>query len=49
MIRNMAGYARQGGQMDTREVDDIVELLEAALIDRAYLVLAPQFVVVAMK
>ena len=49
MIRNMAGYAREGGQIDVREVDDIVQSLETALADHAYLVLAPQFVVAAGK
>ena len=49
MIRNMAGYARQGGQMNVREIDDTIQLLEDSLIDRAYLVLAPQYVVAAVK
>lgn len=45
MIRNMAGYARDGGEMDEAEIDSIFSTLDQALTDKTYLVLAPQFVV----
>jgi SAM-dependent methyltransferase len=49
MVRNMAGYARQSLEMDATEIDAAMRLLEEALADRAYLVLAPQFVAAASK
>ena len=45
MIRNMAGYAQDGGMMDESEIDLIFSTLDQALTDQTYLVLAPQFVV----
>jgi ubiquinone/menaquinone biosynthesis C-methylase UbiE len=45
MIRNMAGYARDGARLAETEIDSILATLEQALEDNAYLVLAPQFVV----
>ena len=49
MIRNMAGYARKSGQMDAVEIDAAMRILERGLAERDYLVLAPQFVAVAVK
>ncbi|GAB4229505.1 MAG: hypothetical protein Kow0032_10700 [Methyloligellaceae bacterium] len=45
----MAGYARGRGQMDAAQIDGALELLEQALADNTYLILAPQFVVAACK
>ena len=47
MVRNMAGYAREGGQMDASEIDDAIQILEQGLAEQTYLVLAPQFVAAA--
>ena len=49
MIRNMAGYARQSGLIDEGMIDDAIATLEAALKTNKYLVLAPQFVVTALR
>ena len=49
MILNMAGYARESGQMDAAEIDKAMCTLEQGLADRAYLILAPQFVVCGVK
>jgi ubiquinone/menaquinone biosynthesis C-methylase UbiE len=45
MIKNMAGYARHGGEMAEAEIDAILFSLDQALTDKTYLVLAPQFIV----
>ncbi len=45
MVKNMAGYARNGGEMDKAEIDSILSTLDQALADNTYLVLAPQFIV----
>lgn len=47
MIRNMAMYARDSRKIPGRQVDGVLAALEAGLTDGTYLVLAPQFVVVA--
>ena len=47
MIKNMAGYARDSGDMDGEEIDAILTALDRALESGAYLALAPQFVVTA--
>ena len=49
MVRNMASYARDSGEMDTREIDHALWLLEDALEEGGYLVLAPQFVAAASR
>lgn len=47
MIRNLAGFARASGVIETQRVDATLAILEAALADGTYLALAPQFVVTA--
>lgn len=45
MITNMAGYARDAGQMAKADIDSVLAMLDQALGDKTYLALAPQFVV----
>lgn len=45
MIKNMAGYARDSGEMTEAEIDLVLSTLDQALSNDTYLVLAPQFVV----
>jgi ubiquinone/menaquinone biosynthesis C-methylase UbiE len=45
VIKNMAGYARDSGEMAQEEIDLILSTLDEALTNKTYLVLAPQFVV----
>ena len=47
MIKNMAGYARDGGDMRAADIDRILSTIEQAISDGRYLALAPQFVVTA--
>lgn len=47
MVKNMAGYALDSGEIAETEIDLILSTLEQALTDNTYLVLAPQFVVTA--
>lgn len=47
MVKNMAGYALDSGEMAKSEINLIVSTLEQALTDNTYLVLAPQFLVTA--
>lgn len=49
MIKNMAGYARDGGTMNDRDIDRILTTLEQAIADGSYLGIAPQFVVTATR
>ena len=49
MIKNMAGYARDGGDMANEEIDGILSTLDQALTEKTYLVLAPQFVVTGLR
>ena len=45
MIKNMAGYALNSGEMAEAEIGLILSTLDQALTNNTYLVLAPQFVV----
>jgi hypothetical protein len=45
MIRTVAGYAREPGEMDGRRIDAILETVEAAIADGTYLAISPQFIV----
>ena len=49
MIKNMAGYARDGGAMGEEEIEGVLSTLDTALADGTYLVLAPQFVVTGSR
>ena len=49
MVRNIAEYARQGGQIDSSVVDATLVKFEQALSEKTYLVLAPQFVVTGRR
>ena len=49
MIRTIADYARDSGRMDERAIDRIVRAAEAAIAEKSYLMLAPQFVVTATR
>lgn len=46
MIRNMAAYARESGDMEPNRIDEVLHSLEAALNGDRYLVTSPQFAVV---
>jgi ubiquinone/menaquinone biosynthesis C-methylase UbiE len=49
MLRNMAGYARDSGDMPDADIDGVLSALEQALENGTYLVLAPQFVVAGTR
>lgn len=49
MVQNMASYARDSGLMDAKSIDDALLMLEEALAENSYLVLAPQFVIAAER
>jgi hypothetical protein len=49
MVRNMASYARDSGLMDTKSINDALPMLEEALAENSYLVLATQFVIAAER
>jgi len=49
MIKNMAGYARNGGEMAEAEIDAILATLDRALAKGTYLVVAPQFIVTGSR
>lgn len=49
LIKNMAGYARDSGEMANEEIDGVLSTLDQALTDKTYLVLAPQFVVTGSR
>lgn len=49
MIRNMAGYAKSGGQMTDADIEEILFTIEQALSEGSYLALEPQFVVTATR
>ena len=49
MIKTLADYARASGRMDEGDIDRIVAMAEAAVADKSYLMLAPQFVVTATR
>lgn len=48
MIQNVAGYARESGMMEQEQIDAILKIVAAALAERRYLAIAPQFVVTAV-
>ncbi|WP_165590772.1 methyltransferase domain-containing protein [Ruegeria denitrificans] len=45
MVRNMARYALESGNLGASEIDQVVEQLEQALSDGKYILVSPQFVV----
>ncbi len=47
MLRNLCGYARGSGRMDTKSIDQVLEICEAASAAGTLLVLNPQFLVTA--
>ena len=47
MLRNLCGYARASGRMDTKRIDQVLEICEAASAAGTLLVLNPQFLVTA--
>ena len=49
MIKNMVGYARDGGAMGDEEIEGVLSALDRAIADKTYLVLAPQFVVTGSR
>ena len=49
MIRNLARYAQESGEMDLQLIDEVVLQLEKAREDGSYLVVVPQFVVTAQR
>ena len=49
MIKNMLGYARDGGKMNDTDIDRILTTVEQAISDGSYLGIAPQFVVTATR
>ncbi len=49
MIKDMAGYARDGGKMTNEKIDGVLSTLDQALAKETYLVLAPQFVVTGLR
>jgi ubiquinone/menaquinone biosynthesis C-methylase UbiE len=49
MIKNMARYARDSGNMANMEIDAILTALDQALENGTYLALAPQFIVTGIR
>ena len=49
MIKNMAGYAQDSGNLASMEIDAILTALDQALENGTYLVLAPQFIVTGVR
>jgi hypothetical protein len=49
MIKNMAAYAMEAEACRRAGADELIAALEQALKDNTYLVLAPQFVVTAVR
>ena len=47
MVKNMVGFARTSGHLNESMLADIESLIDAALDEKTYLALAPQFVVTA--
>jgi ubiquinone/menaquinone biosynthesis C-methylase UbiE len=47
MVRNLAGYAREGGRLDPARIDAVLEIAETAARNGDFLALTPQFVVTA--
>jgi hypothetical protein len=47
MIETVAGYAREGGDMDGRRIDAVLETVKAAVANGTYLAISPQFIVTA--
>lgn len=44
-VNNVAGYARDGGEIDEAEIQDIVNIATTALAEGRFFALNPQFVV----
>lgn len=49
MVRTIAQYARDSGDISGEKIDEILSTLEEALAEKNYLVLAPQFVVTGRR
>jgi SAM-dependent methyltransferase len=49
MIKTVAGYARDRGELDVRRIDSMLATLECALAEGSYLAIAPQFLVTATR
>lgn len=49
MIRTVASYAREGGEMDAARIDAILRTVEHSLAEGTYLAITPQFVVTAVR
>ena len=47
MIKTVCGYARQSGQLEPGRIDEVLQTVEAAIADRKYLAVSPQFIVTA--
>jgi ubiquinone/menaquinone biosynthesis C-methylase UbiE len=47
MIRTVAGYARESGQLETTQIDAMLAKLERSLVEGNYLAVTPQFLVTA--
>jgi hypothetical protein len=49
MIRNMAEYARESGDLSDDAIGEVVRTMERALADGNYLVASSQFIVAGRK
>lgn len=49
MIRTVADYARDGGTLDPRRIDAVLQTVERGLGEGTYLAVAPQFLVTAAR
>jgi ubiquinone/menaquinone biosynthesis C-methylase UbiE len=49
MIKNLAEFARDSGEMTEAEIDPILATLDRALADNTFLAIAPQFVVTGSR
>ena len=49
MIRNIAEYAQAGAEINKADIERMVLIMEQATSQGSYLVLAPQFVVTAVR
>ena len=49
MIKTMAGYARDGGDMSDANIAETLSTIEQAIASGSYLAIAPQFVVTAIS
>ncbi|MFY0691774.1 MAG: methyltransferase domain-containing protein [Paracoccaceae bacterium] len=49
MVRNMAKYAVESGELEIGKINEVVEQLERALVEKTYMLVSPQFVVTGRK